>query len=98
MGLTAQPEMLAAAAERLGSLGATLNASNIAAAGPTLGVLPPAADEVSLLLATQFRAHAAIYQQVSAKAAVIHERFVTTLATCASSYASTEEANKMAAS
>ncbi len=33
-----------------------------------------AADEVSLLLATQFRTHAATYQTHSAKAAVIHEQ------------------------
>lgn len=46
-----------------------------------------------LLLATQFRTHAATYQTASAKAAVIHEQFVTTLATSASSYADTEAAN-----
>lgn len=68
-------------------------ASNAAAAVPTTGVVPPAADEVSLLLATQFRTHAATYQTASAKAAVIHEQFVTTLATSASSYADTEAAN-----
>lgn len=72
---------------------ATLKASNAAAAVPTTGVVPPAADEVSLLLATQFRTHAATYQTASAKAAVIHEQFVTTLATSASSYADTEAAN-----
>ncbi|KBF24008.1 PE family protein PE31 [Mycobacterium tuberculosis M2828] len=55
MSFTAQPEMLAAAAGELRSLGATLKASNAAAAVPTTGVVPPAADEVSLLLATQFR-------------------------------------------
>lgn len=93
MSFTAQPEMLAAAAGDLRSLGATLKASNAAAAVPTTGVVPPAADEVSLLLATQFRTHAATYQTASAKAAVIHEQFVTTLATSASSYADTEAAN-----
>lgn len=97
MSFTAQPEMLAAAAGELRSLGATLKASNAAAAVPTTGVttgvVPPAADEVSLLLATQFRTHAATYQTASAKAAVIHEQFVTTLATSASSYADTEAAN-----
>ncbi|KCA91285.1 PE family protein [Mycobacterium tuberculosis] len=92
MSFTAQPEMLAAAAGELRSLGATLKASNAAAAVPTTGVVPPAADEVSLLLATQFRTHAATYQTASAKAAVI-QQFVTTLATSASSYADTEAAN-----
>ncbi len=89
----AYPEMLAAAADTLQSIGATTVASNAAAAAPTTGVVPPAADEVSLLLATQFRTHAATYQTASAKAAVIHEQFVTTLATSASSYADTEAAN-----
>ncbi|KEY07268.1 PE family protein [Mycobacterium tuberculosis variant bovis] len=93
MSFTAQPEMLAAAAGELRSLGATLKVSNAAAAVPTTGVVPPAADEVSLLLATQLRTHAATYQTASAKAAVIHEQFVTTLATSASSYADTEAAN-----
>lgn len=40
MSFTAQPEMLAAAAGELRSLGATLKASNAAAAVPTTGVVP----------------------------------------------------------
>ena len=95
--LTAQPDALAAAADSLGSIGAALSAGNAAAAAPTTGVLPPAADEVSALLATQFAAHAAMYQSVSARATVIHEQFVATLATSAGSYAATEAANVAAA-
>lgn len=95
--LTAQPEMLAAAAEVLQSIGAATTASNAAAAAPTTGVLPPAADEVSLLTAAQFATHAAMYQTVGAKAAMIYDRFVATLATSASSYALTEAANAAAA-
>ncbi|TXB92288.1 PE family protein, partial [Mycobacterium tuberculosis] len=41
----AYPEMLAAAADTLQSIGATTVASNAAAAAPTTGVVPPAADE-----------------------------------------------------
>lgn len=51
---------------------------------------------MSLLLAAQFGAHGAMYQAVSAKAAAIHDQFVVTLATSASSYAATEAANAVA--
>ncbi|CMN86292.1 PE family protein [Mycobacterium tuberculosis] len=92
----AYPEMLAAAADTLQSIGATT--SNAAAAAPTTGVVPPAADEVSALTAAHFAAHAAMYQSVSARAAAIHDQFVATLASSASSYAATEVANAAAAS
>ncbi|ORB87288.1 PE family protein [Mycobacterium kansasii] len=95
--LTAQPDALAVAADTLGSVGAALSDGNAAAAGPTTGVLPPAADEVSALVATQFAAHAATYQAVSAKAVAIHEQLVATLAASAGSYAATEAANVAAA-
>lgn len=94
----AYPEMLAAAADTLQSIGATTVASNAAAAAPTTGVVPPAADEVSALTAAHFAAHAAMYQSVSARAAAIHDQFVATLASSASSYAATEVANAAAAS
>lgn len=58
----------------------------------------PAADEVSALTAAHFAAHAAMYQSVSARAAAIHDQFVATLASSASSYAATEVANAAAAS
>ena len=52
-----------------------------------------AADEVSALTAAQFVAHAALYQEMSAMAAEIHDLFVTTLGTSAGSYAAIEVAN-----
>ena len=91
--VTAQPEMLATAAGNLQALGSAMSAENAAAAGPTTGVVPAAADEVSALTAAQFAAHAQMYQAVSAQAAAIHEMFVSTLATSAASYAATEAAN-----
>ena len=91
--VTAQPEMLAAAAGNLQALGSSMIAENAAAAAPTTGVVPAAADEVSALTAAQFAAHAQMYQAVSAQAAAIHEMFVSTLATSAASYAATEAAN-----
>lgn len=93
----ANPEALAAAAANLSGIGATLNAQNAAAAAPTTGVVPPAADEVSALTAAQFAAHAAMYQQISAEAAAIHEMFVQTLNGSSAAYAATEAANAAAA-
>jgi hypothetical protein len=95
--VTTQPEMLSAAAGDLHSIGAVVSAGNAAAAAPTTGVVPAAADEVSALTAAQFAAHAQMYQDFSAQAAAIHEQFVATLATSAGSYQATEAANAAAA-
>jgi hypothetical protein len=95
--VTTQPEQLAAAAGELAGIGLQMNAQNAAAAAPTTGVVPAAADEVSALTAAQFAAHAQMYQAMSAQAAAIHEMFVNTLGTSAGSYAATEAANAVAA-
>ena len=91
--VTAQPELLASAANQLQGVGATIATQNAAAAAPTTGVVPAAADAVSALTATQFGAHAAIYQEVSAQAAAVHDMFVRTLGVSAGSYEATEAAN-----
>lgn len=95
--VTTQPEALAAAAGNLTGIGSALSAQNAAAAAPTTGVVPAAADEVSALTAAQFAAHAALYQEVSAQAQAIHEMFVATMNASASTYAATEAANAAAA-
>lgn len=95
--VTTQPEALTSAATTLSGLGSALSAQNAAAAGPTTGVIPAAADEVSALTAAQFAAHATLYQQVSAQAQAIHDMFVATINTSAGSYAATEAANAAAA-
>jgi hypothetical protein len=95
--VTTQPELLATAAGNLGGIGSAMTAGNAAAAAPTTGVIPAAADEVSALTAAQFAAHAQMYQAVSAQAAAIHEMFVNTLGVSAGSYAATEAANACAA-
>src|SRR6202008_2786967 len=94
--VTTQPEALAAAAGSLQGIGSSLSAQNAAAAVPTTGVVPAAADEVSALTAAQFAAHAQMYQAVSAQAAAIHEMFVSTLGISSASYAATELANAAA--
>ena len=95
--VTTQPELLCEAAGNLEGIGAGMASGNAAAAAPTIGVIPAAADEVSALTAAQFAAHAEMYQAVSAQAAAIHEMFVNTLGISAESYAATEAANAAAA-
>jgi hypothetical protein len=95
--VTTQPEALAAAAGGLQGIGSALSAQNAAAAAPTNGVVPAAADEVSALTAAQFAAHAQMYQAVSAQAAAIHEMFVNTLGVSSASYTIAEIANAAAA-
>jgi hypothetical protein len=95
--VTTQPEMLTVAAASLQGIGSAMTAGNTAAAAPTTGVVPAAADEVSALTAAQFAAHAQMYQAISAQAAAIHELFVNTLGSSAGSYAATEAANAAAA-
>ena len=95
--VSTQPTELTAAAENLQGIGSSLTAQNAAAAAPTTGVLPAAADEVSALTAAQFATHAQMYQAISAQAAAIHDMFVNTLGVSAGSYAATEAANAIAA-
>jgi hypothetical protein len=95
--VTTQPEALSATAANLAAIGTMMSAQNSAAAAPTTGVAPAAADEVSALTATQFAVHAQMYQAVSAQAEAIHQLFVSTLGTSATSYAATEAANAIAA-
>jgi hypothetical protein len=91
--VTTQPEALSATAANLAGIGATMSAQNTAAAAPTTGVIPAAADQVSALAATQFAVHAQMYQAISAQAEVIHRQLVSTLENNATSYAAAEAAN-----
>ena len=87
--VTTQPKLLAASAGNFDGIGSAMAVQNAAAAGPTTGVVPGAADEVSALTAAQFAMHAAMYQTVSTQAAAVHEP----LRASAGSYAATEAAN-----
>jgi len=88
---------MATAANCLSSTGVALAAQNAAAAVPTTAVVPPAADEVSAMLAARFAVQAQQYHQISAQAAAIHETFVATLNGGANAYATAEAANAIAA-
>lgn len=94
--VTTQPEALTAAAGNLAVIGTALTAQNTAAAAPTTGLLPAAADEVSALQATLFSAYGTLYQQISAQATAIHEMLVNTLGANANAYATTEATNSAA--
>jgi len=89
----ALPEELTATAADLRGVGEAVAAQSAAAAAPTAGVVPAAADEVSALTAAQFARHAQMYQAISKQAALAHERFVNTLQRSAQSYAATDAAN-----
>ncbi len=87
------PDMLATAADELQEVGASLEATNAAAAAPTMGVLPPATDSVSARTAALLDAAAQQYQALSAQAELFHNQFVQTLITAKNAYAETEAAN-----
>ncbi len=95
--VSTHPDMLSAAAGDLAGVGSAMAAANDAAAGPTGGVVPAAADEVSALTAAQFAGHAASYRAISAAADAIHSALVSTLQTNAACYAATEVANVVSA-
>ena len=93
--LVAAPQVLADAASDLAGIGSTLSTANAAAAAPTTGLLPAAADEVSAQIAALFSAHGQGFQRLSAQAAAFHEQFVQALTASANAYA-TAEANAVA--
>jgi hypothetical protein len=95
--VSTQPAELTIAAGNLQDIGSAMTAQSVAAAAPTTGVVPAAADAVSALTATQFAVQGQLYQTVSAQAAAIHDIFVSTLAGSAGCYAATEAANALAA-
>ena len=51
--VTTQPELMTAVAGDLAGIGSAMTTGNAAAAGPTTGVVPAAADEVSALTYTR---------------------------------------------
>ena len=93
VSVIAVPELMAEAATDLAAISSTLNAAHMAAATPTVAVIPAAGDEVSSSIAHLFSQHAANYHALAVQAAGFHEQFVKHLTTSARSYASTEAAN-----
>jgi hypothetical protein len=93
MFVTALPTGLESSASGLASIGATVAAGNAGAAAPTLGVVPPAPEPTSVLLAAAFGTHAGVYQATQAIGSVIHAMFVATMGAGAASYAASEALN-----
>jgi hypothetical protein len=88
--LVAAPQLLADAASDLAGLGSTIKTANAAAAAPTTGLLPAAADEISTEIASLFSAHGQGFQRLSAQVAAFHEQFVQSLSASAHAYATAE--------
>lgn len=93
MFVTALPTSIDAATSSLAAIGTTVAAGNAAGAAATLGVVPPAAEPASALLAAAFGTHAGVYQATQMIGTVIHEMFVATLGASAGSYAAAEALN-----
>lgn len=93
----AHPELLAGAAGDLHGIGSGLHGQCTAITGPTTAVTPPAADAVSAAMTARFSAHGALFQDVAAQAAAVHQLFVATLQNGATAYATTEALNAAAA-
>src|SRR5689334_21576940 len=96
MFVTTQPDVLQGAASTLSGIGDTMIARNSAAAAPTTALAPAASDLVSAMTAAQFGQHGALYQQIAAQAAEVHEQLVAALRSGGSAYA-LAEANNVAA-
>jgi PE family len=88
----AAPEMMETASTDLATIGSTLNAAHMAAAAPTVAVMPAAADEVSASIAQLFSQHAQDYQASARQAAAFQDQFAQNLKTSAASYTSIEDA------
>lgn len=97
MFVTTHPDVLQGAASTLSGIGDTMIARNSAAAAPTTALAPAASDLVSAMTAAQFGQHGALYQQIAAQAAEVHEQLVAALRSGASAYALTEATNVAAA-
>jgi PE family len=89
----AAPEIMASAATDVAAVGSTLSAAHMAAAAPTVAVIPAAADEVSASIAHLFSRYANDYQAVAGRAAAFHEQFAQQLTASARSFATTEAAS-----
>ncbi|BBX96227.1 PE family protein [Mycobacterium lacus] len=91
--LSVVPDIVGAAAGKLEGIGSALNAANAAAATPTTGLAPMAADEVSAAVTAMFATHAQAYQALSAQAAAFHDQFTRALNAGAGAYVSADIAN-----
>jgi hypothetical protein len=91
--LTAQPELMTAAAADLEQIRSAIGAANSAAAGRTTSLVAAARDEVSAATAALFNSYGAEYQAVVAQASSFHGHMVQLLTGSGLAYTETEIAN-----
>ena len=94
--LITEPELMAAAAADVDQIGSAIRAANAAAAGPTSGLIAPAADEVSAAITKLFGQYGQEYRALVAQAVVFHSRFTQALAAAGGAYAAAEAASSKA--
>jgi PE family len=88
----AAPEMMTAAATDLAGIGSELSEAHMAAAPPTVALVPAAADEVSAAVTHLFSRYAEDFHGLAAHAAAFNDQFVQNLRTGALSYTQIEAA------
>jgi hypothetical protein len=88
-----EPQIMAAVATDVEGIGSAISTASADAAGPTSGLLAPAADEVSAAITNLFGAYGREYQAVVRHAAAFHDEFTRALAAAGNAYASAERVN-----
>src|SRR6185312_5458014 len=90
--LSAEPEVIAAAAAHIDGIGSAIDAAHRAVAGPTSGLAAAAADEVSTTIAKLFGEYGQAFQSVIPQAAKFHSDFNRALTAAAAAYSGAETA------
>jgi hypothetical protein len=90
--VVAQPQVMAAAAADVATIGSTINEANEAAARATTGLTAAAADDVSAAITTLFNAYAQEGRALIGQAAAFHSEFAQALAAAGNAYANAEAA------
>ncbi len=91
--VVAVPDLVEGAAQDLAGIRASLEDVAVAAAGPTTGVVPAAADEISAAVAAMFGNVGQEFQALTAQAQAFHAEFVKLINAGAAAYVATEVAN-----
>jgi len=89
----AAPDLVQGAAQDLAGIRASLAEAAASVAGPTTGVVPAAADEVSTAISELFGNFGREFQLLSAQAQAFHSQFVGLMNAGAGAYVSTELTN-----
>jgi hypothetical protein len=88
--LSAEPQLMSAAAADVAEIGSAIGAARAVAMGPTTSLAAAAKDEVSVLVATFFNSYAQQYQVAIGRAASFNDQFAQLLAAAANTYAQAE--------